>query len=39
MERFTDQEARKEERKMRRYLTDKELMEILQTPGALPKVS
>jgi len=39
MERLTDQEARKEERKMRRYLTGEELLEILQMPGAIPKVS
>ena len=33
------EEARKEERKMRRYLTGEELLEILQTPGTIPKVS
>jgi hypothetical protein len=32
-------EAHAAERKARRYLTSKELMEILQTPGAIPKVS
>lgn len=35
----TAAEARKEDRKNRRYLTGKELMEILQTPGAIPKVN
>jgi len=39
MERLTDQEIRAADRKARRYLTGKELMEILQTPGAIPKVS
>ena len=37
MERLKETHAA--ERKARRHLTGKELMEILQTPGALPKVS
>jgi hypothetical protein len=32
-------DLRAADRKTRRYLTGKELMEILQTPGAIPKVS
>jgi hypothetical protein len=32
-------DLRAADRKARRYLTSKELMEILQTPGAIPKVS
>jgi hypothetical protein len=43
MERITGQEVRKaeraEERKNRKYLTGKELMDILSTAGAVPKVN
>ena len=32
-------DLRAADRKTRRYLTGKELMEILQTPGTIPKIS